>query len=101
MPSSLALPGSVKYGIDTHDYVAAIAPRALFISEGAHQWGDGRPDPSDERFAAELEIFKDNYMKNGGTNIEVLLFEENGGRHCFPTGVKEQAYLWLDKHLKK
>lgn len=101
MPSSLALPGSIKFGIDTHDYVAAIAPRALFISEGAHQWGDGQPDPSDERFAAELEIFKDNYMKNAGTDIEVLLFEENGGRHCFPAGVKERAYLWLDKHLKK
>ena len=44
----MALPGSVKYGVDTHDYIAAVAPRALFISDGAHQWGDGRPDPSDE-----------------------------------------------------
>lgn len=101
MPASLALPKSVKYDIDTHDYVAAIAPRALFISEGAHQWGDGQPDSSDKRFAAELELFKDKYLKNGGTDIEIILFEENGGRHCFPTGVKEQAYSWLDRHLKK
>lgn len=100
MPSSLALPNSVRLGIDTHDYVAAIAPRALFISEGAHQWGDGQPDPSDKKFAEDLEIFKKSYQKNNGTDIEVLLFEENSGRHCFPKGVKEQAYVWLDKHLK-
>ena len=101
MPASLALPSSVKFGINTHDYIAAIAPRALFISEGAHQWGDGHPDPSDKRFAAELELFKDKYLKNDGTDIEIVLFEENGGRHCFPKGVKEQAYSWLDKHLKR
>ena len=41
IPASMALPGSVKYGVDTHDYIAAVAPRALFISDGAHQWGDG------------------------------------------------------------
>lgn len=101
MPASLALPCSVKFGINTHDYVAAIAPRALFISEGAHQWGDGKPDPSDKRFEAELELFRQAYIKDGGTDITILLFEENGGRHCFPHGVKKQAYSWLDKHLKK
>lgn len=101
MPASLALPCSVKFGINTHDYVAAIAPRALFISEGAHQWGDGNPDPSDKRFEAELELFRQAYIKDGGTDITILLFEENGGRHCFPHGVKKQAYSWLDKHLKK
>lgn len=100
VPSSLALPGSVKYGVNTHDYVGGIAPRALFISEGAHQWGDGAPDPHDKNFAQELELFKNTYLKKGGTDIETVLFEENGGRHCFPSGVKEQAYLWLDKHLK-
>lgn len=101
MPASLALPCSVKFGINTHDYVAAIAPRALFISEGAHQWGDGKPDPSDKRFEAELELFRQAYIKDDGTDITILLFEENGGRHCFPHGVKKQAYSWLDKHLKK
>ena len=28
IPASMALPGSVKYGVDTHDYIAAVAPRA-------------------------------------------------------------------------
>lgn len=100
MPSSMALPGSVKCGIDTHHYIAAIAPRALFISEGAHQWGDGKPDPSDKKFADDLNIFKESYIQNGGSDIQTVLFEENGGRHCFPPLIKEQAYQWLDSHLK-
>ncbi len=100
MPSSMALPGSVKCGIDTHHYIAAIAPRALFISEGAHQWGDGKPDPSDKKFADDLNIFKESYIQNGGSDIQTVLFEENGGRHCFPHLIKEQAYQWLDSHLK-
>lgn len=100
MPSSMALPGSVKCGIDTHHYIAAIAPRALFISEGAHQWGDGKPDPSDKKFADDLNIFKESYIQNGGSDIQTVLFEESGGRHCFPHLIKEQAYQWLDSHLK-
>lgn len=96
----MALPGSVKYGVDTHDYIAAVAPRALFISDGAHQWGDGRPDPSDEKFAEDLAFFKESYLHNSGSDIETVLFEENGGRHCFPPLLKEQAYQWLDTHLK-
>ena len=100
IPASMALPGSVKYGIDTHDYIAAIAPRALFISEGAHQWGDGHPDPSDKKFAEDLALFKESYLLNGGSAIETVLFEENGGRHCFPPLLKKQAYQWLDNHLK-
>jgi hypothetical protein len=100
IPASMALPGSVKYGVNTHDYIAAVAPRALFISEGAHQWGDGRPDPSDKKFAEDLALFKESYLQNGGSDIETVLFEENGGRHCFPPLLKEQAYQWLDTHLK-
>lgn len=101
MNSSCVIPNSVKYGIDTHDYVAAVAPRALFISQGAHQWGNGSPDPSDAKFAGHLALFEKSYLQNGGKNITTVLFEENGGRHCFPPGIKEQAYLWLDKYLKK
>ncbi len=100
MPASLALPGSVKHGVNTHDYVAGIAPRALFISAGAHQWGDGKPDKYDKKFAEELEVFKNAYLRNGGTDIVTILFEENKGRHSFPSGVKEQSYNWLDQHLK-
>lgn len=100
IPASMALPGSVKYGVDTHNYMAAIAPRALFISEGAHQWGDGQPDPSDKKFAEDLTFFKESYLQNGGSDIETVLFEENGGRHCFPPQLKNQAYKWLDAHLK-
>lgn len=101
MFGSLALPGSVKNGIDTHDYIALIAPRSFFIIQGAHQWGDGAPDPNDENTKAELEIFKQSYLnQNNGSDITTLLFEENGGRHSFPDGVKEQAYTWLDERLK-
>lgn len=100
VPASIALPESAKYGVNTHDYVAAIAPRALFISRGAHEWGNGRPDPSDKKFAEELETFKQSYISNGGTDITTIIFEENNGRHSFPPGVKEQAFQWLDKHLK-
>lgn len=100
VPAYLALPGSVKNGIDTHDYVAAIASRPLFISVGAHQWGNGKPDPYDKNFVEQLNAFSEAYLSNGGKDIETLLFEENGGRHCFPPKVKEKAYSWLDRHLR-
>lgn len=95
-----ALPGSILYDIDTHDYISEIAPRALFISSGAHQWGDGKPDPYDIHFAQELETFKNAYLNAGRNDIVTILFEENDGRHSFPPGVKEQAYSFLDKYLK-
>lgn len=99
---SLAMPNSVKEGIDTHDYVGKIAPRAFFIIQGAHQWGDGRSDPNDKVTEKELQIFKNAYLKEGkGNGLDTLLFEENGGRHSFPPKVKEQAYQWLDEHLRK
>lgn len=98
---SLALPNSVKLGIDAHDFVAKIAPRAFFISQGAHQWGNGRPDPSDKITADEMELFKQSYLnENNGNDITTLLFEENGGTHSFPPGVKQKVYQWLDEHLK-
>lgn len=101
MFGSIAQPGSVKMGIDTHDYIAKIAPRSVFIIQGAHQWGDGTPDPNDADTKAELELFEKAYLnENNGANITTLLFEENGGRHSFPAGVKEQAYKWLDDQLK-
>lgn len=99
---SLAMPNSVKTGIDTHDYIGKIAPRAFFIIQGAHQWGDGRPNVNDKVTEKELEIFKNAYLNEGkGNNIDTLFFEENGGRHSFPTQVREQAYQWLDERLKK
>ncbi len=101
MFGSIALPGSVKMGIDTHDYIAKIAPRSFFIIQGAHQWGDGIPDPNDADTKSELELFERAYLnENNGKDITTLLFEENGGRHSFPKGVKEQAYKWLDGKLK-
>lgn len=48
-----------------------------------------------------LNAFSEAYLSNGGKDIETLLFEENGGRHCFPPKVKEKAYSWLDRHLKR
>ena len=101
MVGSIALPGSVKMGVDTHDYIAKIAPRSLFIIQGAHQWGNGKPDPNDEDIKTELDIFEKSYLgENNGTDVTTLLFEENDGRHSFPAGVKEQAYKWLDERLK-
>lgn len=98
---SLTLPNSVNYGIDTHDYVAKIAPRAFYISQGAHQWGNGQPDPNDKITADEMEVFKQAYIsENKGNDITTLLFEEGGGTHSFPNGVKELVYKWLDERLK-
>ena len=98
---SLALPNSVKYGIDTHDFVAKIAPRSFFISQGAHQWGNGQPDPNDKVTVDEMETFKQYYLnENKGDDITTLLFEEGGGTHSFPQGVKEIVYKWLDERLK-
>jgi dienelactone hydrolase len=101
MFGSIALPNSVRLGIDTHNYIAKIAPRSLFIIQGAHQWGDGTPDPNDENTKEELATFEKSYLEeNNGKDITTLLFEENGGRHSFPAGVKGQVYKWLDERLK-
>lgn len=98
---SLSLPNSVNLNVDTHDFIRKIAPRAFFIIQGAHQWGDGRPDPNDKVTEKELSTFKNAYLsENLGSDIRVLLFEENSGKHSFPKEIREQAYLWLDNHLK-
>ena len=31
VPTFMALPGSVKYGVNTHDYVGGIAPRSVYL----------------------------------------------------------------------
>ncbi len=98
---SLAMPGSVCRDVDTHDFVGKISPRAFFIIQGAHQWGDGEPDPNDKTTEDELSVFKNAYLsENLGSEIRTMLFEENKGRHSFPKEIREQAYSWLDKYLK-
>lgn len=33
-------------------------------------------------------------------NLKAIYLDEGGGNHAFPPKVRQQAYLWLDSHLK-
>jgi hypothetical protein len=33
-------------------------------------------------------------------NFRVRFFDEGGGNHDFPPGIRQEAYAWLDSYLK-
>ena len=100
-----ALPGLLKYGIGS-DYLAFIAPRPVLLTRGLYEWGD---DGKWCKFSAldvkEYELM-DAYASQAyraydkKENLKFLYFDEGGGRHAMPPGVKEEVYTWLDLHLK-
>jgi hypothetical protein len=35
-----------------------------------------------------------------GESFRVRFFDEGGGNHDFPPGIRQEAYAWLDSYVK-
>lgn len=98
-PASMSMPGLSERGFSTGDYIKHIAPRSFLITRGMYEWG--KDDPDSKEFLREAEMFRDKYLEAApGGDMGLIFFDEEGGGHDFPPGVREQAYEWLDKRLK-
>ena len=99
---SLALPGLADVG-DAGDYMAAVTPRPLMLTRGMWEWGSrGEYRGFSERHVADTRVMeaKARAAYGPGPAFEVLYFDENGGDHAMPPGVKTAIYDWLDRWLK-
>lgn len=100
-----ALPGLALVG-DSSDYLAGIAPRPVLLTRGRWEWGtDGEWRQASLDHVAETERMMASaaarYRAAGAPgNLEAVYFEEAGGNHDFPPGIRQQAYIWLDRHLR-
>ncbi|MCD8072873.1 MAG: dienelactone hydrolase family protein [Alistipes sp.] len=99
-PALMSMPGLVKERYTTADFVRHIYPRSLIMTRGAYEWGEG--DPNSEKFVSEVEGFAVGY-RSGGTegDVTVIVFDEQGGEHDFPAGVREEVYNMIDERFKK
>lgn len=99
-PALMSLPGLLKEGFTTADFVRHIYPRSLIMTRGASEWGEG--DPNSEKFVAEVNAFAQGY-RTGGTDgdVTVIVFDEAGGEHDFPAGVRDEVYDMIDKKFQK
>ncbi len=101
----LAMPGLALVG-DSDDYLAFLAPRPVLLTRGLWEWGrDNSVDKaSSEAHVAETRKMeahaRDRYSELGeSAKLKVIYFDEDGGNHAFPPGVRLQAYRWLQQHL--
>jgi len=92
-----AVPDSevIQTPFDTHELLALIAPRPLFLSTSDEDFVFPNAGWSARRSLARLEPVYS--MLKGAGNIESHFFS---GGHSFPTEVSSRAYEWLDKWLK-
>jgi len=101
----IALPGLALVGTSA-DYLAAIAPRPLMLTRGNWEWGRGGNEETWSReHVAEtvrmVSVASESYKAMGSIeNFKVKYFDEGGGNHAFPQGVRQDAYAWLKSHLK-
>ena len=104
--SSAALPGILNVGIAS-DFLAYIAPRPLLLTRGLHEWGDSGKWATFSQLDVDEYEHIERYIRpvyndlGAGDEFEVLFFDEQGGRHAFPPGVKRTVYGWIDRHLKR
>ncbi|WP_179188236.1 S9 family peptidase [Sphingomonas sp. IBVSS2] len=98
--ASIALPGLAALGRSA-DYLAMIAPRSVLLTRGRWEWGT-----KDEWRAASLrhvaeteDMVAHARARGSGKSLEAIYFDEAGGNHDFPPGVREQAYAWLKTRL--
>ncbi len=99
-PALMSLPGLVKEGYSTADFIKHIYPRSLIMTRGASEWGKG--DENSQLFVDEVNGFAAAY--NSGRNegdVTVIVFEEEDGQHDFPPGVREEVYTLIDQRLKR
>ena len=87
------------------DYIAHLAPRPFLMTRGLWEWGSkGKWGRFSEEHVAETRDIeahaRSRYEELGASAaLQVIYFEEKGGDHAFPPGVKGQVYGWLDQHL--
>jgi dienelactone hydrolase len=104
-----ALYGLAKIGRST-DYLAFLAPRPFLMTRGLWEYG-GQSNPQSKWFLAsknhvektkEIENYarKRYHQLSASENLKTIYFDEAGGNHAFPPGIKKQAYKWLDSYLK-
>lgn len=98
--AAIALPGLATLGRSA-DYLAMIAPRNVLLTRGRWEWGTkGEWREASLRHVAETEdMVAYAHAKGSGKSLEALYFDEAGGNHDFPPGVREQAYAWLKTRL--
>ena len=76
------------------------------MTRGLWEWGtDGEWGEHSKAHVEETRVIenhaRDRYSQlNASDNLKVIYFDEGGGNHAFPPNVKEEAYQWLDGHLK-
>ncbi len=104
--AAFALPGLLAAGV-TADYLGLIAPRPMLLTRGLSEWG--RDNAADSAFSdAHVQDTRDMeaharraYLRMAApSELNVVYFDEDGGNHAFPPGVKHQAFQWLDTQLK-
>jgi len=102
--AAYALPELERVG-DSADYLAMVTPRAVRLTRGLWEWGtDGADRARSEahvRETREIEArAREAYAEVGSTgNLEVVYFDEAGGNHDFPIGVRTDSYAWLERQL--
>lgn len=103
-PAAIAIPNLTTVGRSA-DFLAFIAPRSVLLTRGLWEWGqDAEWKPFSEQHVEEtkglIRYAQPNYQKHRASqNLKAIYFDEQGGNHAFPPGVKEQAYQWLDSRL--
>ena len=103
--AAVSQPGLALVG-DSADYLAGVSPRAILLTRGLWEWGQEGTEGDASR--AHVQDTKDmiaraqnSYATAGaGEKLQSLFFDEGGGGHDFPPGVRQQAYKWLDLQLK-
>ncbi|MDG2535948.1 prolyl oligopeptidase family serine peptidase [Sphingomonas sp. HITSZ_GF] len=98
--ASIALPGLAALGRSA-DYLAMVAPRNVLLTRGRWEWGTkGEWREASLRHVAETEDMVAHARARGsGKSLDVIYFDEAGGNHDFPPGVRDQAYAWLKTRL--
>jgi dienelactone hydrolase len=98
--ASAALPGLATIGRSA-DYLAMVAPRSVLLTRGRWEWGTaGKWRAASLRHVAETEdIVAHARAQGSGDAVEALYFDEAGGNHDFPPGVRDHAYRWLEARL--
>lgn len=99
----VAPPGLLDLG-DSGDYLALIAPRPVMLTRGLWEWGaeDHWRDFSERHVADTRRLEATARTTHGtgpGSTLDVVYFDEAGGQHAIPPGVKARIYGWLDAKL--
>ena len=97
--SVFALPGLAKIG-KSADYLALIAPRPFLMTRGLNEMSNEEDSKKHVQETKAIENYVRAYYKklNSSDNLKTIYFD---GGHTFPSEIREKAYNWLDKYLKR